>query len=164
VGTDLNDALAEITVDPKARKVISIDCHEPEASFRCQQCAIFCCKLGPPKLSQKDIKKLELSELNLNMFLDEHHMTLRNREDGSCVFLSSDSRNTKHRCDIYDLRPTLCRLYPFHFQKLNEEKYELNLIMCCNGLNPDDGVPIDTSFIIGLVKSELPQLIDSDLI
>ena len=164
MGTGLSNALAEITVDPKARKVIRIDCHEHEASFRCQRCAVFCCKLGPPNLSQKDIKRLKLSGRSLNRFLDEHHMTLRSREDGSCVFLSLDSRNTKHRCDVHSLRPTLCRLYPFQFQKLNESKYELRLITCCNGLNTHDGVPVDTSFVSRLAKSELPMLIDSNLL
>jgi Fe-S-cluster containining protein len=164
VGTGLNNVLAEITVDPKAMKVTRIDCHEHEVSFRCQRCAIFCCKLGPPKLSKRDVERLKLSGQSLSRFFDEDHMNLRIREDGSCVFLSPDSRNTKHTCGVYNLRPTLCRVYPFQFQKLNEEKYELRLITCCNGLNTDEGVPIDTSFVSGLVKSELPRLIDTNLL
>ena len=164
MGTGLNNVLAEITVDPKARKMTRIDYHEHEVSFRCQRCAIFCCKLGPPKLSKRDVERLKLSGQSLNRFLDENHMNLRTREDGSCVFLSPDSYNTKQKCDVYNFRPTMCRLYPFEFQKLSEEKYELRLITCCNGLNTDDGISIDTSFVRRLVKSELLRLIDSDLI
>lgn len=164
MGTGLDNVLAEITVDPKVGKMTRIDYYEHEVSFRCQRCAIFCCKLGPPELSKSDVERLKLSGKSLNRFLDEDHMSLRTREDGSCVFLSPDSRNTKHKCDVYNLRPTLCRLYPFQFQKLNEEKYELRLITCCNGLNVDDGVPVDTSFVGTLVKSEFPKLIESNLL
>ena len=164
MGADLNNVLAEITVDPAVRRVNRIDCNKSDVSFRCQRCAIFCCKLGPPKLSKSDVERLKLSGRNLNRFLDEDLRVLGTREDGSCVFLHRNSRNKQYKCDVYSFRPTLCRLYPFQFQKLNEEKYELRLITCCRGLNVDDGVPIDPSFVRALVKSELEGLIDSNLL
>ena len=160
----LDNTIAEITIDPETKRVIRVEYQERGARFKCQRCAIFCCRLGPPKLSQKDIERLKLSRRNSNKFLYEHQLNLRSREDGSCVLLSRDSPDTLHKCSVYRFRPTLCRLYPFQFQKLNENRYALRLITCCNGLNTDDGVPINTSFVVRLVKSELSGLIDSDLV
>jgi len=67
-------------------------------------------------------------------------------------------------CSVYSFRPTLCGLYPFQFQKLNENSYALRLITRCNGLNTDDGAAIDTNFVVRLAKSELFGLIDLDLV
>ena len=159
----MDNTIAEIIVDPKTKRVMRVN-YQRKARFKCQRCAIFCCKLGPPKLSQKDIKRLKLSGRNVNRFLDENQLNLRSREDGSCVFLSLDSLGTLHKCSVYCFRPTLCRLYPFQFQKLNENRYALRLITCCNGLNTGDGVPINKSFVVRLVNSELSGLIDSDLV
>lgn len=160
----MDNTIAEITVDPKARRMIRIDYHEHEVTFKCQQCAVFCCKLGPPRLSQKDIERLKLARRNIDRFLDEHHLNLRTNEDGSCVFLSLDPLDALHKCSVYGFRPALCRLYPFQFQKLSENLYALTLITCCNGLNTCDGTPIDTKSAVRLVKSELFELIDSGLV
>jgi aldehyde:ferredoxin oxidoreductase len=37
-------------------------------------------------------------------------------------------------------------------------------IVALLGLNVDDGIPVDTSFVVRLAKSELPRLIDSNLL
>ncbi len=160
----MDNTIAEITVDPKARRVIRVDHIRHEIRFKCQRCAVFCCKLGPPRLSKKDVERLELARGNVDTFLDEQHLNLRTNEDGSCVLLSPDSLDALPRCSLYDSRPTLCRLYPFQFQRLSKNLYALRLITCCTGLNTGNGVPIDMKFIIGLARSELFGLIDSGMV
>jgi len=72
---------------------------------------------------------------------------MKRSEDGSCVFLSFDSRNNRYECSIYTLRPSVCRLYPFEFQKTGQGTGSLRLIPCCNGLNTRDGSLVDRGFI-----------------
>lgn len=68
-------------------------------------------------LSKKDIKRLKERGYNQNQFArfdQQGYATLKNRE-GYCFFYD---RN-KHRCNVYEDRPSGCRVYPVI---LDEEK------------------------------------------
>jgi Fe-S-cluster containining protein len=61
-------------------------------------------------LSKKDIKRLEnkgYSPKNFVRYDKQGYAQLKNR-DGYCVFYDCK----KHRCIVYDDRPTGCRVYP----------------------------------------------------
>jgi len=160
----LESSIAEITVDHESRRIMGINHHGGMIRFRCRRCAVFCCKLGSPVLSRKDVERLKLAGNDVARFLDEGRLNLRTAEDNSCILLSSDSPTALYKCSVYDSRPALCRLYPFRFQKLTENSYSLKLIPCCNGLSVSSGNVIDTKFVARVAKSLLFELINSGLI
>jgi len=140
------EKIAELTLNPKTKKVEKLKLHQSNIRFKCQRCATFCCRLGGPGLSEKDIQRLKQARPNTSEFLDAYS-NLRNNEDGSCVLLKFDVKNNVYECSVYDFRPTLCRLYPFRFEKLSRSSYTLKLIPCCNGLNKEDGELVNENFI-----------------
>jgi len=84
--------------------------------------------LGGPKLTRKDIERIEEAGYHVKDFLEPAnsefkgmpvmHGSLKNREDGACIFLKFDAKQNRYECSIYDLRPILCRLYPFDFDRI----------------------------------------------
>jgi len=142
---EMSDKIAEITVNPRTQDVTAVF-SQNSLRFKCQRCAVFCCKCGGPRLSLKDIENLKLSGKCLDLLVDVEGMTLKDAKDGSCFLLAVNAHQQKHECSVYNLRPTLCRLYPFRFERLGEHSFELKLIPCCNGLNVHDGEPVDERF------------------
>jgi Fe-S-cluster containining protein len=72
---------------------------------------------------------------------------LKNKEDGSCIFLKFDAEKNRYECLIYDFRPALCRLYPFDSERASHSSIILKFIPCCRGLNNPDGELVDEEFI-----------------
>ena len=90
---------------------------------------------------------LEPSARNFGRYASMTQSRLRKREDGSCIFLKFDERLQAYECSIYDVRPALCRIYPFDFERINSNSLMLKFIPCCSGLNDPDGEIIDRKFI-----------------
>lgn len=86
--------------------------------------------------------------------------SLRNREDGSCIFLKFDAKENRYECSIYDLRPILCRLYPFDFDRVGSNIIVLKFIPCCRGLNSPDGKLVDERFINSHLLAPLLEAIE----
>jgi len=149
--------IAEFTWNPKTKQVERLKLYHSNIRFKCQRCATFCCKLGGPKLSERDIQRLKQIRINVAEFLDTRSC-LKNREDGSCIFLEFDAKNRVYECLVYDFRPTLCRLYPFHFESTGRHSYTLTLIPCCKGLNTEDGELVNGDFIINHLLNALLDL------
>ncbi|MCW4004706.1 MAG: YkgJ family cysteine cluster protein [Candidatus Bathyarchaeota archaeon] len=77
--------------------------------MRCSHCGV-CCTQTEMLLSKKDIKRLENKGYSPKSFVrydKQGYAQLKNR-DGYCVFYDCK----KHRCIVYDDRPTGCRVYP----------------------------------------------------
>ena len=72
---------------------------------------------------------------------------MKTNEDGSCIFLQQDTEGKSFRCNIYDFRPALCRLYPFSYENLGNNTIALKLIPCCRGLHDHEGIELDKEFI-----------------
>jgi Fe-S-cluster containining protein len=138
--------IAEIILDIENQRAPKITFYEKKLRFKCQCCAIFCCRLGGPKLSERDIKRLKQMRRNATEFLDISGR-LRSKEDGSCIFLKFDAKKRIYKCSVYDCRPTLCRFYPFHVTRSSPNSYTLKLIPCCNGLNVKDSEVVNENFI-----------------
>jgi len=84
---------------------------------------------------------------------------LKNKEDGSCIFLKFKAEKNRYECLIYDFRPALCRLYPFDFDWISPDTIVLRFIPCCRGLNNHDGESVDEEFItIHLVNTLLEAI------
>jgi Fe-S-cluster containining protein len=160
----LTVAIAELTMDAETKRITNIVFSRKDLKFKCQRCAVFCCKLGGPKLNVKDLQRLkhagydaEKSVKNTNEG-DADKKLLKEREDGSCVFLDYSHESKKHMCVIYGFRPSLCRLYPFEFEQTSENAGILKLIPLCHGLNATDGEMVDRKFV---EKNLLKAIIDS---
>ena len=155
---EFNEEIARIFLDPKTRQILDITICEEHVRFECQRCATFCCKLGGPKLTKKDIQRIEQAGCSAKEFFapfkgrskssSTFQGSLKSREDGSCVFLTFNPEKGNLKCSIYDSRPALCRLYPFDFEKINSKSIVLRLIPCCRGLNNPDGELVDERFIV----------------
>jgi Fe-S-cluster containining protein len=160
--------VAKIAFDPKIRRITNIVFINNNLRFRCQRCAVFCCKLGAPPLSKSDMKRLKQAGYCTKDFIDatstedsasgEKKSFLKNKEDSSCIFLQRGKESEFYACSIYKSRPSLCRLYPFEFVPTSLSTGILRLIPCCNGLNAPDGELVNRRFI---EKNLLEAIINS---
>jgi len=156
------EEIARILLDSKTKQVLDITLYEENLRFKCRRCATFCCKLGGPKLTKKDIKRIEQAGHNREEFLIPFKGgsngpslflgSLKSKQDGSCIFLRFNQEGENYSCETYDSRPALCRLYPFDPQKINSQSIILRLIPCCRGLNTEDGAPMDEKLVLDLLK------------
>lgn len=156
----MTDRIAEITINPHTQDITAVNFSKNSLKFKCQRCAVFCCKCGGPRLSLKDVENLKRSGKCSDLSVDAEDMTLKNAKDGSCTLLTVNADQQIYQCSVYNLRPTLCRLYPFRFERLGEHSFELNLIPCCNGLNVYGGEPIDERFFRKHLRKPFLDLLD----
>ena len=164
-----NEEIATIFLDPKTKQASDITIHKENIRFKCRRCATFCCQLGGPKLTEKDIERIvraghkaKASFVPFKGGPDSSPMflgSLKSLEDGSCVFLRFNSKKGNYRCSIYDFRPALCKFYPFDFYKINSQSIMLKLIPCCRGLNNPDGEFVNQRFIIDSLLDAIFDLI-----
>jgi len=153
----MNDAegiIAKLTLTPKTKQVENIILYQSNIRFECKRCATFCCKLGGPTLSSKDIERFKKAGYCETEFLDTSHGCPQNTISGSCFYLRFDMKGKVHKCSVYDCRPTLCRLYPFYFEKTGPNSLVLK-IMPCRGINRLHGELVNENFIIANLFSEL---------
>jgi len=153
----LREVLAKITVDSKTRQIRDLSLLQECFRFKCRRCATFCCRLGGPKLSRKDIERIEEAGYHVKDFLETSNSefkdmpvmrgSLKNKEDGACIFLKSDAKQNRYECSIHDFRPILCRLYPFDFERISSDSIVLKFIPCCRGLNNPNGKLVDERFV-----------------
>jgi Fe-S-cluster containining protein len=149
----LNFAIAEITLNLETKRITNIVLLKKDLRFKCQRCAVFCCRLGGPRLNDKDFQRLRQAGYGNKNYMrntgkkGDKGKFLNEKEDGSCIFLEESDEIKEHMCVIYDFRPSLCKLYPFEFTSTGPNMGVLKIIPCCNGLNAIDGELIDKKFV-----------------
>jgi Fe-S-cluster containining protein len=165
----LNDILATITIASELRQVKDISFHHKPLRFKCKRCATFCCRLGGPPLTEKDVQRIKEADHAEDDFLEpldsrfkDKHITyvasLKAKEDGSCIFLKFSADQNLYDCSIYDFRPVLCRLYPFSFDREAPNIFAMKIIPCCRGLYAPDGRAVDEGFIIHQILASLLEI------
>jgi len=168
---ELSENLARITINSKTKQIIDLSLHQKHLRFKCGRCATFCCKLGGPWLTEKDIERIKQAGYDAKDFFEPASNnkfkglpimcgSLKNKEDGSCIFLKFDMEEDRYECSIYDFRPTLCRLYPFDFDRVSPGSVVLKFIPCCRGLNSPEGELVDEEFINNHVLSVLLEIME----
>ena len=97
-------------------------------SFTCNRCTL-CChdskyRVRSILLLRKEAARIsEIIQLSLSEFAErtEDHepylYRMRKTKDGKCIFLKDDS------CSIYQIRPLICRFYPFELKDLTDNRY-----------------------------------------
>jgi len=145
-------------VNTKTKQIVNITFYKQNFRFKCKRCATFCCKLGGANLNEKDVQRIKEAGYVMDNFLEpmtkrENNSVLKigsrlgKREDGSCIFLRFNNKLKIYECSIYDVRPVLCRIYPFEFERINSNSFMLKFIPCCKGLNSPDGELVDERFV-----------------
>jgi len=77
------------------------------SNFRCERCGD-CCRYLTVRLDKKDISMIKGEGFeDFFVFDDFIKSDVLKRDDKGCVFFDGDG------CKIYDVRPTVCRKYPF---------------------------------------------------
>ncbi len=83
------------------------------SNFECNRKCADCCKYLTVKLSKKDISAIKREGYDEKFFMefDNHIRSPVLKIKGKCVFLGK--KKDKYYCKIYELRPKVCRQYPF---------------------------------------------------
>jgi Fe-S-cluster containining protein len=171
----LDEDVAWINLDSETGRFVNIAMRQRNLRFECQRCATFCCRLGGPSLSANDTEQIRKEGYNMKDFLEQSTRSgrkgpqvmsnvLKSRQDGSCIFLRLDLGKGWHECSIYDLRPALCRLYPFDFRMISPTSLRLKLIPCCRGLNSPAGQLVDEEFIIRCLRNPIIDVLRNNLL
>lgn len=120
-------------------------------------------------LTRKDVERIEdegypvkdfLEPVNRESGLAFLYGNVKNREDGSCIFLEFDVKLNCYKCSIYDFRPLLCRLYPFSFEIGESNRIALKFIPCCRGLNNPEGALVNKIFVSGYLLELLLEAVE----
>lgn len=82
-----------------------------KALFNCNRCGFYC-QLNV-KLSKEDIEKIKSLCFEEGGFIDMKNNTPFLKKIGNhCIFLKTNL-NKKTNCAIYNVRPQICRVFPF---------------------------------------------------
>lgn len=167
---EINEEIAEVVYNPENKKVKKIIWYQNDLRFKCMQCGVFCCKLGGPRLTKNDVERLEhagykskdffKTTVNSN-FKGSPIMVgrMKNGKDGSCILLSYNSNIETCKCSVYDLRPVLCRLYPFDFRRKNPNTLILKLNPCCNGINNSSEEVVNERFVSRYILDSMLEIL-----
>jgi hypothetical protein len=117
----MKDEIARVRIDSETGQFLDISLSEKGLRFRCKKCAIYCCKLGGPFLTKEDIAQIESVGYKACEFVEDSKrkygellMTsaMKNREDGSRVFLRLDEKEKLTSVQSMRLDPYSVGFFP----------------------------------------------------
>jgi len=102
---------------PRAQSLPILTLNTPEQRFTCQSCGR-CCRHFTVELTTDDLARIDAQEWDREFgkvpYLEFRGKTwLRQREDGSCVFLQDNGLCRIHAEHGYRAKPLACQLFPF---------------------------------------------------
>jgi Fe-S-cluster containining protein len=77
----------------------------------------------------------------------------KTESDGKCVFLDDS------RCTVYEIRPVICRFYPFELKNLGNDQYSFSFTTKCEGIG--EGSQLGKNFFANLFRVAT-QAMDED--
>ncbi len=106
--------------------------------FRCERCAL-CCGDHEDRVRRillLDTEAVQISvktSKSIGEFAEENkgpepYVYVMKKDHGECLFLRDGS------CLIYNIRPLVCRFYPFRLEALGEERYAFHFTEECPGI------------------------------
>lgn len=125
--------------------------------FRCKKCGV-CCRLQPPDVNLTEQKQIEAKGFTGFLATPDETglMWIRRKKDGSCFFLKNNA------CEVYDVRPAICRLEPFTIMDYDYERNRIELelnfpVACsCEGVSEGGVLPLE---VIGKAAQVIVQKI-----
>ena len=106
--------------------------------FRCERCGL-CCGDTETKIRQIFLLKteakrisedssIEIEEFAEKMEGSEPFVFKMKKKGGKCIFLRDNL------CSIYEIRPIICRFYPFKLENLGKNRYRFSYTEECPGI------------------------------
>jgi Fe-S-cluster containining protein len=136
--------------------------YPPNLRFKCSKCGLCCGDTQQKKrhvlLLKSDAERIASNvKTQINEFAKETvdkapYVFEMQKEplDGKCIFLKED------QCTIYEIRPLICRFYPFELSTDKEGFYTFNVTVECPGIfGPSTkgvGKRLDSSFFRTLLE------------
>ena len=118
--------------------------------------------MQPPDVDKNEQKRIK--DRGFKDFLEQPDETgldwIRRKQDDSCWFLTKDNK-----CQIYDVRPAVCRLEPFTIVDFDYETNTVELEQnfpfsaCCVGFN-EDPKTVSREDLIKAVQVLIRKIID----
>lgn len=137
-------------------QIITIRLDAKGLRFKCRRCATFCCRLGGPVATRKDLVRLRGAVCRIENLVETMTVgtrrvrALASNPAGQCIILRRTNRSS-YRCSTYGRRPDICRMYPF---RLVRRGSRLNLhVLPCRGLNYRRGELVDKKFVKKLLRT-----------
>lgn len=72
---------------------------------------------------------IKISDFAFECVGNEPYFFEMKKIDGKCIFLDKNKK-----CNIYSLRPVICKCYPFELIDLQNEKFKFNVTNECPGI------------------------------
>lgn len=89
--------------------------------------SIFLLKIEADRISRRTLIGLDKFAEKIKGF-EPYVYQMKKTEDGKCVFLKDNS------CSIYQIRPLICRFYPFQLKNLRNNRYVFTYTDECPGI------------------------------
>jgi hypothetical protein len=130
--------------------------------FKCDQCALCCgdtqkrirsillLKTEADRISQKAMVRLNDFAEKIER-VEPYAYRMKKTRDGKCVFLKDNS------CSIYEVRPLICRFYPFQLKSLRTNRYVFEYTTECPGIGK--GPQLKKEFFEELFKESTELII-----
>ena len=117
--------------------------------FMCTMCGICCGDVNGKNrnilMLKEEAKNISiitgkniLNFANINANQTPYEYEMKKNEKGNCIFLN------ENKCDIYSVRPLICRFYPFELINNINGDYEFLFTKECPGLSK--GEPIEKDY------------------
>jgi len=128
--------------------------------FTCNRCAL-CCGDTEERTRQILLLKTEAHRISegasksINEFAEETEglapfIYKMRKNGGRCIFLR------ENLCSIYDMRPIICRFYPFKLENLGKNRYVFSYTEECPGIGK--GAQLKRNFFEGLFREFLRSM------
>jgi Fe-S-cluster containining protein len=125
-------------VEAKVREKMPFK-YPKDICFECSRCALCC---GDTKNRKRSILLLDIESGRISQktsktpdeFAEEvegfepYVYRMKKTSDGRCVFLKNNL------CSIYEIRPLICRFYPFQLRSIGANKYVFECTDECPGI------------------------------
>ena len=127
-------------------------------NFKCQNsgnCCVSRGNYGYVYLTKKDIKRISIFfKISVNFFKKKYceytngYLHLKEiHKNGNCQFLY------KNKCNIYKVRPTQCRTWPFWNENMNAKGWNNSVLNFCPGIGKGKKIKFD--YIKKLIKTDI---------
>lgn len=123
--------------------------------FRCDGCALCCgdtedrvrlillLRTEADRTSKKTLIKLDEFTEKVEGF-EPYIYQMKKSEEGKCIFLKDES------CTIYEIRPLICRFYPFQLKNIGNNRYAFTYTNECPSIGK--GPQLKREFFEGLFE------------
>lgn len=135
-----------------------------DVSFVCEKCARCCgdtedtvrhvllLQTEAERISEVTGKEIDAFAFEVYGFEPYVYELNKTETEDKCSFLVND------RCTIYDVRPVVCRFYPFELINLGNDKYLFSFTNKCHGIGK--GTKLEVAFferLFGIASKAMNQ-------